>query len=248
MTMTQVCISIRSKNLSELREKIQKASAKCDILEIWLDQLEGAWAPGEILKMTSKPILFVNRAKAEKGVWNGTEDPRIAVLEKCLRAGASMIDVGITTDSKLISKLRKTRGKSSKIIISYHHYTRTQTFKSLWKILLKAKKLGADIVKIVTFAQKAEDNLTIIKLLLEAKKKHIPLIAHAMGKSGKLSRVLASSLDSSITYVALDGRSLTAPGQLTVAEYQTFRSILNSDEYHENRNCGASKCRKIDPI
>jgi len=49
-------------------------------------------------------------------------------------------------------------------------------------------------VKIATFANSAEDNLKILKLISYAKKTNRKIIALCMGEEGKISRIIGALL------------------------------------------------------
>lgn len=221
--MSLVCIPIKAKYLPDLRRKIKAAAKKADIIEIWADYLNPSIEPWQVRKLTKKPLLIVNKGKKEGGLWKGTEKDRIALLKEFAKAEVDYIDVGIHTNAKLVSELVESK-QNAKIIVSYHNFESTPSEKALLKIVEKAAGKGADIVKIATFAKKAEDNLKIVSVLSRWKK--LPLIALCMGKKGKISRTLAPHFGSYISYVALDKASKSAVGQLTVHEHKTVDSLL----------------------
>ena len=224
-----LCIPLQAKNLFSLSQKIIKARKKADIIEIWLDQLS-IFNFSEIKKNTKKPLIFVNKAVQEKGSWQGSEKERIGLLIKSLEIKPAYIDIGIHTSPALIKKLLSAKMKiapTTKIIISHHNFNHTPSQTELWKIVNKAKELGADIVKIATTAQTLDDNLVIFNLLAKARQDRIPLIALCMGRQGRISRMLGSVFGSYLTYAAIDRSSLTAPGQLVVEEMENIqRGVL----------------------
>lgn len=235
-SMSKICIPLRAKSFKELERQIKKTENKADLLEIWLDCLQDFGdevAPKKnssakfhalnLIKLSRKPLLIVNKSKLENGLWQWSEAERIQALIDFAKAGAAYIDIGIQTKPGLIKKLILNKHKS-KIIISYHNFSSTPPLPNLLKILKKALDMGADLVKIVTFTKKNQDNYTIFKLLEKAGKEKLPLIAHCMGKYGTISRVFGPKYGSKICYVALDQKSKTAPGQLTLAEFKKFKN------------------------
>jgi 3-dehydroquinate dehydratase type I len=219
MKSHSICIPIQASTLAGLKQKIKKAAPHADMLEIWLDRLPKVdlGVIQKIRKMTARPLIFVNKGPREKGLWKGSEDSRARLLRYAVESGADFIDIGIQTDSLLIEKLLGTvHYLNKKAIISYHNFHRTPPLIELWKKVLKTKKLGADLVKIVITAKKIEDNLVIFELLVKARRKRIPLIAFCMGQQGVLSRIVSPHFGSRISYVALDAKSRTAEGQFTL--------------------------------
>jgi len=91
------------------------------------------------------------------------------------------------------------------------------------------RALGADVVKIVTLANRASDNLRILEILSQARDEGQAIIAFCMGEQGRLSRVAAPLLGSCISYASLEDGAATAPGQLTAAEMRTVLQILKGE-------------------
>jgi 3-dehydroquinate dehydratase type I len=220
-----ICVPIQAGNLNELRSAIKEAEKKADLTEVWVDRLRQPYKAKDLLILARKPLLIVNKSKKEKGLWQKGEAKRLALLDEFVKAGAGYVDIGIHTKKNLLKKLIASRRKS-RIIISYHNFNRTPPLGELIKMVKKAKRLGADMVKIVTFAKKTEDNFTIFNLLKKVSQ-NTALTAFCMGEKGLISRILAPKLGSRISYLALNYRQKTAPGQMTVEEYNQINKLLN---------------------
>lgn len=229
-------LPLKVSSMAELDERVRREAGDADILEVWLDSLQDLRL-AEIFFLkdeVEKPFLFVNRAPFEGGSFMGTSAQRVAPLIEALERGADWVDLPIQTESKLIGKAMKTKKaiavKSSKqkpkIILSYHNFKSTPALAELKKIVQDAKKKGADLVKIATFAQTMDDNVTLFELTKWAKKKCIPVCTNAMGPKGEISRVICPLLGSALYYAPLTEAHRTAPGQLTVAELRTIWSHL----------------------
>jgi len=78
--------------------------------------------------------------------------------------------------------------------------------------------LGADVIKIVSFARSWEDNLAVLSLLPMAKARKQKIVAFCMGEKGKVSRLFSPMLGAEWTYASLSRGKGSAPGQLTVGE------------------------------
>ncbi len=229
----RLCIPLQAQTFEELETKISQAFGSADLVEIWLDQLPVAEKAGlEKLEkiiaaahMLEMEVLLLLRSLAKK---------RFQTLLEAIKYGADFVDIDMTSNPALIKKIvraaratgaaRVSPSNRTSIILSCHNFTRTPPLVELKKIAASGKKLGADIVKIITTARKPRDNLVIFKLLAQSLAHppagvhaHAPaLIAHCMGEYGKISRILAPFYGSYISYVALDQNSRTAPGQLTL--------------------------------
>lgn len=228
--MSKICIPIQATTFQELKQKIKAAEKKIDkndLVEIWIDHLRERTKiePEKITKLTKKPLIIVNKVKKEQGKWHGSEKDRIKILKEFANAKVKYIDVGMDTKPALLSDLMKSK-KTTKIILSYHNFKSTPSEKKLWEIVRKGFKKGADIVKIATFAQKKEDNIKILSVLTKARRQKLPIIAVCMGKKGVISRIMAPHFNSSLVYGALDKNSKTAPGQLTIDDYNKFATLF----------------------
>lgn len=216
----KICVPIKAKTVREAGNKMRKAlryGDKIDFIELWLDRL----AAGGVQDDT--PVIAVCRAANEKGDFHGSEEQRIEVLKEAVKAGAKFVDVGIHTSPRLLADLKKTcRLHCVKMIVSKHFLENTPDLRVLLNTVDKAKKLGADIVKIAAYAKKWEDNVVLFELTRRCVEKGIKIIAVGMGEKGKISRIGCPLLGSFLTYAALDDKSKTAEGQFLLKELLHF--------------------------
>lgn len=218
-----ICIPIQAATLAELKRKFKKVPTHADIVEVWIDHLPLEVHAKDIITSSQKPLLIVNKPKREKGRWTGSEQARIERLKQFALQGVHYLDIGIDTNPKLIKDLINNK-KRCKVVVSYHNFERTPSAKKLEEIIKKGFKLGADMVKIATFAQKEKDNITVLNLLQDKK----PLAVMCMGQKGMVSRVAGPMLGSQLAFVAASENTRTAPGQLTLKEYRAIKTIIKS--------------------
>lgn len=228
-------LPLKASSMAELDERVRREADDADILEIWLDSLQDLRL-AEIFFLkdeVGKPFLFVNRAPFEGGSFMGTSAQRVAPLIEALERGAEWVDVPVQTEPELIKQVvtaqKKAKQKAkqkSKLILSYHNFKGTPTLEELKKIVQDAKKKGTDLVKIATFAQTMDDNVTLFELTKWAVQSRIPLCTNAMGPKGEISRVICPLLGSALYYAPLTEAHRTAPGQLTKDELNVIWSHL----------------------
>ncbi|MBI4994158.1 type I 3-dehydroquinate dehydratase [Candidatus Peregrinibacteria bacterium] len=227
----RICIPIYAKSVKEAEKQVKKTlkmvRQKPEILfEVWLDRLmrpdfEANFK--KLIKFCKASVIAVCRGKIERGNFKGGERERIEILKNAVLAGAKLIDCGIQTDKTLVGDLKKVCKKhGAKLIISKHIWDGTPELKDLLKIFKSAKALGADIVKIATYAKKWSDNAVLFELVSRISQKGGKIIAIGMGKRGRISRIGCPLLGSYLTYVALDEKSRTADGQLTLREIKAL--------------------------
>lgn len=218
----QICVPIREINRLNTLKKLQKVPKEAGLVEVWLDRLNLNDIK-DIRKASKRPLIGVCRAKDEEGGFTGQEQERIKVLMAAAETGFEYIDCGLNTESTLIKTLKTACVKSkTKLIISKHFWKKTPSLEDLLKTANKAKNLGADIIKIAAQVNNWSDNTVLFELIRVLKEKKILAIATGMGEKGKISRIGCPLLGSFLTYVALDEKSKTAPGQLTLAEFNMY--------------------------
>lgn len=225
--MHEVCIPIRAKNVSDLKKQISKIEPLADLLEVWIDQFEQKISPDQLKNISKKPLLLVNKPQKEQGNAPASEQKRIQTLINFATINPKYIDISVDTSQKSLDLLKSSLPKNTKLILSYHNFKKTPSLNTLKKVLQKAVKSGADLTKIVTFAQKPEDNIILFELLAWAKKKKYPMIGHCMGSKGKFSRIIAPILGSRIVFVSADKKTSSAPGQITYGHYKNFQSLIS---------------------
>jgi len=105
--------------------------------------------------------------------------------------------------------------KKKKVIISYHNFKKTPNEKKLKTFIRKARREGADIVKIATLSNNEKALFTLIKLTYFYSKK-IPLVVIPMADNPFL-RFMPIFFGSRFTYVGFSKK--VAPGQISYFEF-----------------------------
>jgi len=215
MKNTRICAAITDRNTD-----ILQVSAMADLFEVRIDLTGNGWQ--ETVSGLTKPWIACNRSKDEGGSWHGSEDHRIEELMKALPLGADIIDIELATPG--LNKLVPVIKNKAECLISWHNFKETPPFDELKEIVSRQLAAGADICKVITFAQKPEDNLTVLRLIPEFPRKRI--IAFAMGESGLASRILCPLAGGEFTYASIEKGNESAPGQITVRElHEIYRMV-----------------------
>jgi len=206
-----ICISLAGITF----EECVKAIAKSQFSEIRIDQLD--------LSDTQLKTLFAMRKNIIATCRPGTldEDRRKALLKLAINSGAGYVDIEFEAQAHYRRELiDEARRRNVMVIISYHNYDTTPDREELEMIIDQSMKMGADRVKLATFANSQSDNARILSLY----ETHPNLIAFCMGKMGMITRVAAPFLGSEFTYASVSGKLATAPGQLA---YDDFIDIFD---------------------
>jgi 3-dehydroquinate dehydratase type I len=176
-------------------------------------------------------LLVTNRRRDEGGFFAGCENRRMALLHEAVKLGARLVDIEARTGSAAVGRLGRAiraKGGKTRLIVSHHDMMRTPTRRTLERRLNACRSLGADIVKIVTLAKTAEDNLRVLEIIPRARRMGQDIVAFCMGEKGRLSRVAAPLLGSCIHYASLEEGAESAPGQLTADRMKKILRLLES--------------------
>ena len=207
-----ICVPIKKKTFKDCLQSFKKAQKIGDVVEIWFDSFSAGGEIKDLFKIKSKPILY----KVE-----GTDKD----FQKVLQTNSiDYIDLDLSTPQNVIKKIKYDQPKV-KIIISFHDFKKTPSLKMLEKISDEMIKIGADIVKIATFANNFKDSMTILELLSGLTARNIKAICLAMGKEGEFTRTAGQFLGNYLMYAPLSEGEKTASGQITA---QKFKKILKS--------------------
>jgi len=206
MKKPRICAVIVDSDLAVVR----KAEEFADLFEVRIDLIGARWQ--ELAKQLSKPWIACNRNAAEGGRWEGDETGRIEELLKAIELGADITDIELgTIDLAQTMQLIKRR---TKCLLSFHDLTGTPSLNRLREIVQRQLAADADICKVVTTAQRFEDNITVLQLISEFP--NTKVISFAMGPLGLISRILCPLVGGNFTYAAIAQGKESASGQITV--------------------------------
>jgi 3-dehydroquinate dehydratase type I len=220
-----ICIPITAKNTSEALNRIAKANALGDILEIRLDMME-TFDLHEMIQAASKPVLVTYRSKGEGGKGTADDKTQASYLITALEQGAEFVDVERRLPERWREKIFRARGQSS-IVASIHVSDSTPPKETLEEIFEELIATGADIIKIVTHAKSMMDNLRVLDLIPKAKERGIKIIAFCMGRFGKISRIFSPLLGGYLTFASLEQGEESAVGQIPVEEMKKILDVFS---------------------
>jgi len=216
MKKPRICAVIVNNDLEAVRE----VEPFVDLFEVRIDLIGDGWQ--ELVKQFKKPWIGCNRSADEGGGWEGDEASRIEKLLKAIELGADIIDLELRT-----TNLKPTMGlikKRTKCMLSYHDLDKTPSLRDMKGIVRRQLEAGADVCKVVTTAQRFEDNLTILQLISEFPKARI--VSFAMGPLGFASRVLCPLVGGDFTYASIEPGKESASGQITVSELRKLYEMV----------------------
>lgn len=229
-----ICIPITAGKRKEALYAIEKSCPFADFIELRMDLIE----KGSLAELISAvrdfsgltKIIVTCRRKDEAapaGAVAGIKSARgeisrkIALLKEAIERGADFVDIELAEGRAAINELQsycaEYKGKT-KIIVSYHNLKETPALTKLKKIFHQCARYNPAIVKIVTTARTAEDNLITLNLISYARKHSPEIISLCMGDKGRISRAIAPLLGNYLSFATLEKEGRSAPGQFTVHE------------------------------
>jgi len=218
MKRPRICAVIVSNDL----EAVKGVEPLVELFEARIDLIGDGWQ--ELVKQLKKPWIACNRSVEEGGRWRGSESKRREELLKAIELGASIIDVELVTGNlKEIVQLIK---KKAKCLLSFHDLKGTPSLDRMREIVQRELEAGADICKVVTTAQRFEDNLAVLQLISDFPKTRV--ISFAMGSLGLASRVLCPLVGGDFTYASIEEGRESASGQITVRDLRKIYGMLGN--------------------
>ncbi len=239
-----ICVSVQERDFNKCKEILagcNMAELRGDLCNFTTPQIE------ELVQMHSN-LLYTHR------ICNSSLPVAMEQVTAAIKKGVKYVDIEIEAPVDYLEYIKSyARVNGCTLIVSYHNFEGTQSLDELKTIYDICRRKGADIVKIVTTAHTLSDAARVMKLYKYSKtdkelvecnymergeesgslsnsfgEAQARLVAFCMGEAGKFTRHLCLSLGSPYTYAALDGESVTAPGQYTKNEMQ---ELLGRENY-----------------
>jgi len=225
-----ICLPVTSKSADQALHDIQRACLAADAVELRMDLIAGGTLAELIStarKTSDRVKIIVTCRRPEEAASVGrlpvvyTAEERMVLLKKAVDLEADYVDIELACGDDVVRELLAYccgRGGRTKVIVSFHDIKKTPSLLRLKEIFHRSRALQADVVKIVTFAVKPEDNLKILALIPYARKYSQKIIALGMGEKGRISRIAAPHLGNFLSFATLENSAASAPGQLTLTE------------------------------
>jgi 3-dehydroquinate dehydratase type I len=170
------------------------------------------------------PKIATLKLGSRGGKFAGTEAQQKDILLSAAKSGFAYVDIDLeaTNPKQFASQVRE---RGAKLIASFHNFNTTTATSELNYILDQEIALGADVCKIVTTANRVEDNLTLLNFMITASKK-TKVVCFGMGKAGRVSRLLSPIFGGFFTFASLGRGAETAPGQMSIEEMRAAYKLL----------------------
>lgn len=218
-----ICAPIMDSQIDSMKNTLEKSMEEgAELIELRLDMLDEVTGWEKLLR-EDVPTIVTNRTQKEGGHYQGDEKKRVRILLEAIDSGAPCVDIELSTSKKKRNEILKaSRDKNASVIISFHDFQRVPSKQELMNKTKAMVEAGADLVKLVCFANDSQEALRMLDFLILASEKiETPIISFAMGEKGEFTRIAAPLLGSAITYASAGKK--TAPGQMDIS---TVKKIL----------------------
>src|SRR5205085_342677 len=142
--MTQLCIVVVGKDADAIRRGRARAEVEADLVELRLDSMTSP-DPEASLADRRKPAIVTCRPLREGGMFDGSEEERLRVLERAQALGAEFIDVEWDIHRERLARFvaaRRGRG----VIVSRHDFQSVPG--DLAALLSRLRSTGAEVAKV----------------------------------------------------------------------------------------------------
>ncbi|OQY31908.1 MAG: shikimate dehydrogenase [Spirochaetaceae bacterium 4572_59] len=218
--MTKLCLTLTDPSMDVNLALLEKHSPHMAELRV---DFAGPSAVKEISRFPSRtdiPLILTCRKKADGGVWTGSSADRESFLLDCLEGGFDYIDLEEDEDSSALPE--KAAARQCRIIRSFHDFSKLP--EDLEERLLKMDPHG-DLVKAAVMPRGIADVERLFRIGMSWKKDNLILLG--MGDFGVPTRILASRMNSFLTFCSPSDGEGAAPGHMSI---QTLRDVYRIDE------------------
>ncbi len=166
--------------------------------------------------LNEKELLVTLRTVEEGGEENGSRFDYFETIRKILeQQTADYVDVEAARDEEKVKALcQKYSNSKTKVIGSYHDFSKTPSADEIKERLCKAKECGCYAGKLACMPKTREDVDTLLNATAAMKEEFpdFPLITMSMGELGKVSRLYGGLYGSFVSFGCVSEAS--APGQV----------------------------------
>ena len=193
-----------------------------ELFEVRIDLIGDGWQ--KLVEQLNRPWIACNRSVDEGGKWRKDEAGRMEELAEAVELGADIVDIELGTGN--LEEAIQLIKRRAKCLLSSHEFSVTPPLDKMKEIVQRQSEAGADICKVVTTAQRFEDNLAVLQLIKEFPKTRI--VSFAMGPLGFVSRVLCPLIGGDFTYASIEKGKESASGQIAVRDLRKLYEMVGN--------------------
>jgi 3-dehydroquinate dehydratase-1 len=176
-----------------------------------------------ILAQSPLPVIATVRSVEQGGLFAGSRQAQLKLLIRAATSGSSYIDWEFCPGEPLPKELLVMR---ERVILSHHDFEQTPADREVESLFDQMAALSTGVVKVVTLAQRMEDNISLLNLIGRGRNRGIQVVSFCLGPLGRISRLACLLMGGAFTYAALERGAEAAPGQLTLAKMRQLLELL----------------------
>jgi 3-dehydroquinate dehydratase/shikimate dehydrogenase len=204
-----ICISIAQSSRRFALVDMLNAAREGDLLEVRLDCFGKAPELGELMARKSRPVIMTCRRPQDGGLWEGTEQERLAILRQCIVSKADYVEIELDVADEIRPF------PPSKRVISYTNLKETP--EDILDIYRQAQSKNPDVVKLTTLARTPEEAWPLLQIVATAS---VPTVAVGLGRPGLTLALLGKKIGAPWAYAALERGMEAFPGQPTLYDLE----------------------------
>jgi 3-dehydroquinate dehydratase type I len=176
-----------------------------------------------VLPQSPLPVIATVRSVEQGGHFAGSRQEQLRLLIRAATSGSSYVDWEFRPGEPLPDELSVMR---ERVILSYHDFEQTPADRELESLFDQMAASSTGVVKVVTLAQRMEDNISLLNLISRGRNRGMEVVAFCLGPLGRISRLACLLMGGAFTYAALESGAEAAPGQLTLAKMRQLLELL----------------------
>lgn len=200
-----LCACIGEKTRAAALEVLRSLPMEVTFAEIRLDLLDDP-SPEPFCVEAADRLLITCRRPVDGGHFDGSEEERLGYLARARKAGARFIDLEMDVDERMA-------GNGRGVIRSFHDVNGLPP--DLDRVASELRRRRGEAWKLAVTARDLTDSMKVLACL---ERHRGGFACMAMGPAGLITRVLAESRGSFLTFCAAREGAETAPGQVSASE------------------------------
>lgn len=178
------------------------------------------------------PILITPRHTDEGGISAIDPEHKAALIKTLAQTGLiDLVDIELLyPDDYIINMKDSLHSNGVKLILSHHNLNEFESDELIIKLVKRADRLGADIIKYAPTPSTFHEMLQLMQLTINIKENITkkPVIAIAKGVIGSMSRIMGGYYGSAMTYVTAD--IPFKPEHMHIDDLRAIQSLLTGFE------------------
>ena len=197
---------------------IEKAEAvQADLIEVRLDHIKDVRDLADLAAHGKKPKIAADKSSR-------SETEQSQMLLTAAKSGFEYVDIDLSA-LQLEDSVREMKALGTKPVVSFHKFDGSLSLSELKSVFEREISSGAEVCKIVTTANRIEDNLAPLEFTSTVSNK-TKLVCFCMGELGKISRLLSPLFGGFFTFAALEQGREPASGQISIQEMKAAYKLL----------------------